>query len=314
MQPVAPPSDSPAVHFDEAVSRLVSIIKTDLGRANLLVADAGSELHQSMMALSDATQRYGSALRSIEQTVCTTEEDTASLGNSSTLLLKEFVDNMVRVSRGSMSTIEEVLVLGEQMDMLVKNAEGIDGLARETRLIALNARIETQRAGEAGRTFQVVADEVKRLANASLDVSERMSTAVTACQTRITRVRETAQDLAAHDLSSAIDAHKGLGAAISALDRVQRDLGHDLDQVQANVGRTIRALQFEDMVTQILNRTISRIDVLQDVILRLSGACADALPRPELSLLERLVDELRASTEHTAVKQTNMNVGSVELF
>jgi hypothetical protein len=95
---------------------------------------------------------------------------------------------------------------------------------------------------------------------------------------------------------------------------VQRDLGHDLDQVQANVGRTIRALQFEDMVTQILNRTISRLEVLQDVILRLSGACADFLPRPELALLERLVDALRASSEHTAVKQTNMNVGSVELF
>jgi len=307
-------SADPIAELDAAVQHVMGVMKADLGRAKLLIADAGHQLHTSMMTLSQATERYRAALTAVEHSLYDTEHAEQSLGGASAALLNEFVGSMVRVSRDSMGTIEEVLSLGEQMALLVKHAEGIDGLARETRLIALNARIETQRAGDAGRTFEVVADEVKRLANASLTLSERMGVAVSACQERITRVRNTAESLASHDMSSAIQAHKGLGAAIASLDRVQRDLGSDLSTVEFSVAQTIRALQFEDMVTQILDLTIGRIDIVTRLFTRFTSLCEGTLDRAQAAVTREIVEELHAIAQLSIVNQTTMDVGTVDLF
>jgi methyl-accepting chemotaxis protein len=308
---LAEPSRSFA-ELDAAVQQVFDVMKADLGRAKLLIEDAGRQLHDSMLTLGRATEQYRNALLTVENTLYSSEHTDKSLGGAAATLLNEFVRSMVRVSRDSIGTIEEVFSLAEQMALLVKHAEGIDGLARETRLIALNARIETQRAGSAGRTFEVVADEVKRLANASLSLSDRMSTAVRNCEERLARVRVTAESLASHDMSSAIHAHKGLGAAIALIDKVQRELGVDLASVEACVGQTVRALQFEDMVTQILNLTIGRIDILARMLTRVfeqlpSGSVDDAFVR-------NMADELRAICQLNLVAQTNLSQGSVDLF
>jgi methyl-accepting chemotaxis protein len=305
----------PSVALDAAIQHVIGVMKADLGRAKLLIADAGRQLHDAMTTLGRATEQYRHALVTVERTLYDSEHAERSLGGASSALLEEFVRNMVRVSRDSMSTIEEIFVLGEQMALLVKHAEGIDGLARETRLIALNARIETQRAGDAGRTFEVVADEVKRLANASLSLSERMGTAVRTCEQRIAHVRATAESLASNDMSSAIQAHKGLGAAIAALDQVQRELGVDLSQVEGSVTQTVRALQFEDMVTQILDLTIGRMEIVARMLSRVLGLCSGALRDAESArAIQDIVEELRAISQLSLVQQTTVTEGTVDLF
>jgi methyl-accepting chemotaxis protein len=301
--------------LDAALDGVLAVNEADLARAKLLIADAGAQLHSSLTTLALATGEYRKALALVERTVYDPEQPGSSLAGASSALLSDFVRTMVRVGRDSMATIEEVIALGEQLARLGKHSEGIDDLAVQTRQISLNARIETQRAGASGRTFELVANEVKRLANGSLALSERMGAAVTACQRHLARVRSTAESLASNDMSAAVHAHRGLGAAIGLLDRVQRELCVELSQVDVCIAQTVRVLQFEDMVTQILDLTLRRNEVLARMLKRVLALCGAALgERGVFPTVAEISDTLRSAAALKLVEQSTMAEGTVDLF
>lgn len=299
--------------YESAVKAATNQIRQDLERARTVTRDATARLDRSFRSLQDATNLQREALQDVTAAFYK-ESSTTSFAASSEAMMRQFVDELVRVSRDSMRMFEQLTELSTKVDSITDCADAIDGLARETRFIAFNARIETHRAGDAGRTFKVVADEVKRLANASSTLSNQIRLGVSGCQTELVTARKTATGLASHDMSHAIDSHRGLIAAISKLDTANTDLDKMLENVTINVSEAVRALQFEDMVTQILNATASRVDRLGEISIQALNVIERGHNGDRVGRMRELVGDLTKLSTNLAVQQQSVDQGSVELF
>ncbi|WP_070886087.1 methyl-accepting chemotaxis protein [Pseudomonas argentinensis] len=99
--------------------------------------------------------------------------------------LGELVQQVVEMSRQAETTNELILLLNTNSQIINQMSGTIRGIADQTNLLALNAAIEAARAGDRGRGFMVVADEVRRLALHSQESAAEISRNIVSVQQHI---------------------------------------------------------------------------------------------------------------------------------
>jgi methyl-accepting chemotaxis protein len=294
----------------EAFRSALEVCCANLERARSLVSDAVAKLLASFLKLRSVVDRQHAVLLSITDSLRQNGKGDGFSG-ATIQLVHEFVEQVVRVSHESMRIIDQLATTGEHVDAIVEHADKIDDLARETRFIAINARIETQRAGDSGRTFKVVAEEVKRLAKASSELSVRIRREVSECHASLQTTHRTAAGLAGHDMSTAIESRGAIVGAIEKLAEVNTTVQETLISVGEMVDDAVRALQFEDMVVQLLVDTTQRLRKLIGMSKELFAA---ATPQGGQDHVALLLQELVGLSRMASVSQDTVEQGSVELF
>lgn len=199
---------------------------------------AGSE--QTMRSMTVAIQKMNSL-----------EEATRYLNNDAQAV-KEATDHMIEAARKGgesvqhssnvMMSIEETMAnttqtveaLGTKSYEITSIIKTITTIAEQTNLLALNAAIEAARAGEHGRGFAVVADEVRKLAEQSQNAAKEVTGIVTSIQTEVTSIVK--------------QNHEGVENVIKGVE-VANETNASLEQIVKQTNETIAII--DKMVKQI---------------------------------------------------------------
>jgi methyl-accepting chemotaxis protein len=334
--PVAEAGNSTPVR--EALEDVRGALVDELGHATRelhqgldLLRDAVSELGGGFDGLSHKTGLQQSLLKQIidaQNGGVSVQDFAARTGD----LLQHFVGMIVQMSRESLRIVYRIDGMAKEMDAVFGLLKNVNTIAEETNLLALNAAIEAARAGESGRGFAVVAGEIRNLASNSNQFNEQIGSHVERARTAMEQLRGLVGTMASQDLNVALSAKGGIDAMMAHVTESDARTSAVADQVVeinrglgSDVSTTIRSLQFEDILSQLLRQTRTRLVELQEVVgectrdieeLACAPVDADNLAEHAQRVRGRLAiqrEKARLRSRGPAL-QSSMDAGEIELF
>ncbi|MEX0333969.1 methyl-accepting chemotaxis protein [Vibrio tubiashii] len=166
------------------------------------------------------------------------------------------VQNIDQLSSILGSSQESISDLNNHVDKIGDAVNIIQEIAEQTNLLALNAAIEAARAGEQGRGFAVVADEVRALASRTHQSTEEITKVVTAIQSQMSQV-VTNIDQCNEQGSQTLDASRTLDSSLT-------QIIDDMTNIQANSERIASAIEEQGIVMNQVSESITELNTISE--------------------------------------------------
>jgi methyl-accepting chemotaxis protein len=248
-------------------SRTAGIIKSLAAAATEMQATA-AQMTSASNNTAHASQIVASAATEADSNVQTVAAATEELSASSSEIARQIssvAEKSTRASSEAVKTSQQVGELNGLADSIGEVIGAIKDIAEQTNLLALNATIEAARAGEAGKGFAVVADEVKKLAtetaSKTIQIDERVGKIQAAIRATVEAVERIINDVndIDHSTSTVASAVEEQNAATAEIGRNVSEASSGTQQVAQNIVDVQRSAEETGEAANNLNQAANEL-------------------------------------------------------
>ncbi|HAS6345597.1 TPA: methyl-accepting chemotaxis protein [Vibrio vulnificus] len=256
---------------------LMQQISSDLNQSICSSSDISNSQQEHLNSLASATEQMASTIREVANLAhdsSTQTEDARSVAQSGQVKVANTLNSISQLSseiQSASQAVEELDANAAQIDEVVTT---INGISEQTNLLALNAAIEAARAGEQGRGFAVVADEVRALAGRTQQATVEVQAMIEALQRNsqsLTKLMEvtvnnanqgqTLMSEVNHEIASLADKNQTISDSSTQIATAAEEQGVVADNIAASV-EEIRMQS--NNVCEMINMTSRNVEQLRN--------------------------------------------------
>jgi methyl-accepting chemotaxis protein len=222
--------------------------------------------------------------------------------------LSDVVGKILLLSKDSMSMVFALDELNANVQRVDQCMEQLNGINNTTNMLALNARIEAERAGTAGVAFRVVANEVRELSKTTQSLAATMKGELKALTDGIASGQATMRRVATIDMSDNVLAKERLEVLLTALVNRSANLGtivadavKESGVISADVDGMVTGIQFQDRMRQRLEHVVDTLHVVDQAIEEVKRNTTADIPElagagaPDMDWVKKLLERFTMS-------------------
>lgn len=297
--------------LDRVVLLSMCANETSMGSARLLYnLQRVSANSQAVASAAEELQASVQTIRTYSNEVNADNKNALNLVESVAAQLRQSVAAFLNITESVKTNSSAVTSLAGFASTVQGLSDEIKGIAFQTNILALNASVEAARAGDQGRGFAVIAQEMRTLANRSSDATQRISDLAKSFDSQMNRV--------ASSLNETIAVVQTGQAAIAQVDENTQAMYHGLQRTVASIVQISESIDEQNTASTVVARNIARIasqtehsvhstDEIVDSIEQIQGYINEQINRlAELSLPNKIIK--LAQSDHVIWKKRLVNM------
>lgn len=301
--------------FNTDVTEMSDVVAVKAAELTVSMKDIGQssdEINNGVSMQADASEKSFEMMQRFSDRIGDTNENIGQIGSLVTNMEQRakggivIIDDLKLKSKDTVeltaALLEDIKDVIRQSETITQVVESINAIAQQTNLLALNASIEAARAGAAGKGFAVVAEEIRKLADQSLEASGRIEDVVKTIRLTSQRTSASAEKTEANIVLQ----NEALQQTIESFTEIDGDIIRLVPKL-GQINETMAVLLKDNQ--EVLS-AVSNVAAASEEISAATTCTVETIDKQVISIgeLSRQADELKQKNQdlHTFLKEYNI--------